>query len=79
MYLLAQVPAFDKMSASFIDYEQRARLRNLSAEADPAKRATMLFLRMDTIAQEICLNSGGDTCMKEEDAGRILKALRNYC
>ena len=33
---------------------------------------------MDTIARQVCLNAGGDTCMRREDAESILKVLRNY-
>ena len=39
MYPPANALAFDAKSASFIDYEKRAQLRDKSMEADPSTRA----------------------------------------
>ena len=78
MYPLAQVPAFGGKSASFFDYEQRVRLWGQAAGVNPSERASMLILRMDTIARQVCLNAGGDTFTQREAADAILKILRNY-
>ena len=67
MYLPAHVAAFGGESASFVDYGRRVRLWNQSAEADPAKRAAMLILQMDSIARRACLNAADDTFTQGED------------
>ena len=74
----AFVPSFDGKASSFLDYEQRVQLWLNTTEIPEEKRATSLLLHMDTVARQVCLNSGGDVMMNGADAALVLQALRQY-
>ena len=75
---ISYVPTFDGKAPSFLDFEQRVILRNVSTEIPPEMRSTLLILHMGPAARQVCMFSGADTLMEGCDVMLVAQALRDY-
>ena len=71
-------PCIDGWGESLENYARQVELWRQVANLDPAKRAAVLFLEMDTLARKVCMAAGGDLITDQNGANEISELLRRY-
>ena len=72
------VPTFGREGSPSVDYEQQVISWCPVTNLDPANRASLLILRMDIVAREVCTAAGSDAIMDAYGVENILTILQDY-
>ena len=74
----ASTPFFGGRGESFAIYAQHVQLGRQVTILEPAKRASAIIMKMDTVARENCIAVGGGAIIGHEGAANSMELLRDF-